>query len=973
MTITSIESRLADVERFKFNPTAIQRAAMLAVRQATEGAIDIVDPTNPFVLAMENTAVTVSGFMQHAQALNRRQYPIAAHTEDDLYMHMSDKDYLGRFAIPSDAVMVMLLRYDELLNAMVLDPSTGVRQLTLARYSKFQVAGVTWTLEWPIHIRLELHGGLSVVYDATQESPTSPLTTNQVIKDEVKDPNGVKFLELRLPLKQFAINTVYNNVDQGSGFVTTVDLTDSYYYARVYVQNDDQSWREIQTTHTDQVYNAATPTALLRVLSNQLRVTIPAIYTTLGTIAGKLRVDVYETKGELNMLLENYNMIEFTADFSPIDPLERTPEVVAIGNVRTKSVYSHSNTTGGRAALPMEELRTRVINHSVGEQDEPISNVQLFSTLQDTGYEIVRNVDTLTNRIFLAAKEMPLPRDERLLTAAASSVQTAIFRLSQLNIAHGAIMHDFGVTLSPEALYKSVNGVTSLVSKQDYQTFDSMTNAQKVVALQDNTYLYSPFHYVLDTSNRNFACRAYYMESPEVISKSFVAENAALGYQCSVERNYALERIAGGYRLILQTRSSRAFRQLEDSQVFAQIAFRSNDQSVVAYMTGVQQPRATNTDERIYFFDMLTDFAIDAVHSLDQNSFTFSPTELTTRCTLDQVFSVFFGTTAGGSSAPSSSIDTQLGLFQLPANARGVTQERMRIRFGHHLNTLWTQARSVVAQIPYMRHSEDIPDYHPVDVFDVDPQTGAHFTVTNEGELTYLYKHRAGDPILNEDGSPKLAAKAGEIMLDSQGFPIPVVGFEDELVRHVDITLIEGVYRFATDTVAREYYQYLNASLVNWLTEDLAEIQPLLLDKTNIYFYPKMNQGQVSVLLRDGEYSRIEAGQAFTVKLLVPQATAENPMLLEALKRSSIRTIDQHVRGTSVSVSKIEAALLQVYGTDVMAVTLEGLGGSANYPLVSVVGGAQRLAIRKRALAQADGQLIIEEDVTFLVEEHTVD
>ncbi len=71
MSVINIKSRLDNIQRYRFNPSALQRDNILIVRQAINGDADIVDPTNPVVMTLEAAAVSVAGFMVENEALSR--------------------------------------------------------------------------------------------------------------------------------------------------------------------------------------------------------------------------------------------------------------------------------------------------------------------------------------------------------------------------------------------------------------------------------------------------------------------------------------------------------------------------------------------------------------------------------------------------------------------------------------------------------------------------------------------------------------------------------------------------------------------------------------------------------------------------------------------------------------------------------------------------------------------------------------
>jgi len=130
----SVTTLLTNVSDYRFNPAGIQKSAINMLREVSGGKIDIVDPTNPVVFCLEASAINTAAFMVENQTLNRKQYPAAAQTTEELYAHMSDKDYADRFAVPSTARIFFLISQDELLNKLVAEPgNTGIRKLALPR------------------------------------------------------------------------------------------------------------------------------------------------------------------------------------------------------------------------------------------------------------------------------------------------------------------------------------------------------------------------------------------------------------------------------------------------------------------------------------------------------------------------------------------------------------------------------------------------------------------------------------------------------------------------------------------------------------------------------------------------------------------------------------------------------------------------------------------------------------------------
>jgi hypothetical protein len=766
-------------------------------------------------------------------------------------------------------------------------------------------------------------------------------------------------------VNQFNIITKTNDVNSAAGFTTQIALTDSYYYARVYLKDSLGNWNEIKTTHTDQIYDVNVPTAVIRVLDGSVNVSIPVVYTSNGLIQGKLRMDIYQTRGDLKMLLSNYKFTDFSAEWKTIDENEATVYVAPVSNLKTVTIFSSSQTYGGRPALSLEDLRKRVINNSTGPQSLPITNVQLQSVLQDSGYEIVKNIDTITNRIFLATKSLPAPTDRSLITTAASTVASALFSFSEAATAHGVNVHANSITITPSAFYLNTAGVTKLVSAAEYTRLVGLNNALKCIEVNSKNYLYSPFHYVLDASNNTFSVRPYYLDNPQIISKSFIEENPPTALQVSVDSTYTIVRTPTGYRLTLSTKSNDAYKALDNANVFCQLSFQSKGQVVPAYMLGVQQTRALATDERVYVFDMNTNFDIDSNDMIDQQSFTFSPTTLTTRCSLLEVMNIYFATDAPLQGViPLITTDSLLGRYQLPLKAIALTHEKIGIEFGKKLDTLWSQSRSITTSVPYQTYTSDVPSLYEKDVFNVDPVTNSAFTFDGSNNLVYSYLHRANDPVLDTNGQQVYLHRVGDPVLDIDGVPTPLTSYVSQMIRQVDIVAIEGAYQLATNSAAIDYRAQINAALVSWITEDLSLINSRLLDQTKIYFYPKATSGNIRIMTKDGVELSISAGQSFNVVLQVPPETFSNEVLKTALTKITITTIDNSIKNATIAISAIETALRSSYGGDVIDVNLSGLGGVSDFSALTVLDKSNRLSIRKKLVALPDDQLIVQEDVT---------
>jgi hypothetical protein len=943
----------------QYDPTAIQRIGLDLLDN------EIVDPTNPFVMLMECAACGVSAAMEKDEVLTRKQYPYSAQTPEDLYPHMSDKDFIGRFATPAKAVFQLFMGKNELLNRLVHDPLTKTDKLVIPRNTYFTVADTVFSLQYPIEIRRLLHGEIQVVYDVENPSPLQELETNLVKWGWFTKPNGEEVMRMYFDTYQFNIISEQGSVNLAVDFATVVDIKDNFYYARVYYGTVAGGWVEMKTTHTDQIYDPMKPTAVLQVIEKAVNVRIPQIYVTQGLVTGMIRVDVYETKGPLNMYLSEYNLTDFVGTFMAYDKTDYTPYVAPLKAFRELWPLSESAVVGGSLALPFPELRDKVLNNSVGPSSKPITTNQLSAAVKDDGFGFAVNVDNITDRALLATRAMPTPTDVKLITAAAATIETVITTIEQAVAMGNVIDNGTAITLTPKTLYENVGGITSMVDAGRINTLLEMPPDHRAVAVSDANYLYTPFHYVLDWSRDEFDLRAYYLDNPEAITKTFKADNDTTLLMCSTD-SYDIIQTPTGYMVRIVTASNEAFRELDNDQVHVQLAFIPAGEKDRAYLNGVFAG-FTESGERAYTFDVGSNMNVDSEGNLGLTKFFLYSTEpRITGAGLEMDFDILYSTSAVMDVQWRPNIvDSALGLFLLPARIAGVGYEVLRIRFGYALKTLWASARSVAGSATYKTWDMDIQAFYEEDILAVD-ENGSSVIILPNGTPSVTYLHHKGDPVL-EDGEIVYLHRKGDIVLED-GQPV-LIG-ERVMDRHIDIFLIEGAYWFATDPSALNYRDTMTKTVVGWLTDDLANRGKQLLEQTRLYFHPETTLGVVSAVVGDGIIRNVNAGQALTVELAVTEEVKKDAVLCKRLEDVTITTISAAFEESTISISKMQEDLRTVYAGSVLDVRVTGLGGDANYSIITIIDPTQRCSIRKQLTVLGDNGLIVKEDINVRIIPH---
>lgn len=967
-----------NILRFKYNPSNIQQAVTEHLSAVLNGEVELVDPTNPFVFSLESAAVNTAAFMVQNEVNTRRQYPAAAQTEEDVYIHMSDEDFIDRFAIPASTKFTIVVRKEDLLQAMVSDVGTNTRKIVIPRNTYFTVNDVVFSMLYPVEIRELSHGGLQIVYDTDQTNPLKELTTNIVtwdVRKLVTDlyPQGDEWLYLEVDVEQFNIETYSEEVTTARGFNRTYSYLDEFYFVRVWNKSNatGNEWREIRTTHTDQVYDVKTPTAVIKVNGSEktVNIYIPQVYLTSGLVTGSIRTDIYDTKGKLVMMLENYARESFVATWNAIDRSEMNAFTAPLKTIRTIFAYSAESVDGGRAALSFEELRDRVIKNSVGPQQLPITNVQLESLLNNNNYTIVKDVDVVTNRIYLASRQMPIPFDEKLITAGNSSIETFISSMNKLQDYPFIRNNGDRMTIPSNVLFINDNGIINLVSAQDKTNLMLLTNEAFVKAVNGKRYLYNPFYYVLDSSSNEFELRAYHLDNPKIKALTFVDQNDSTGLQINTSV-YDMIRDDTGFRVRVKTKSSDAIKAYPDGTLGAQLSFIPEN-GVRCSVNGT--PIIDTDGEIIFEFFLESNFDLDNQNNIKFNNFNYFDTDnRDVFSPLNQKFDiVYFLDESKDPSWQTTDIDNFINYVTTNPLAIGINHEVITITFGVSLDYLWKRSRSVLKSAEYKRYTMDELLTYENDVYETSPDTGSQFFIDEDGNITYNILFHKGDVVKDTNGLPVYKHRAGEIIYDELGNPVPEDGAS--ILRQMELFFIDGVYLLANDSSAATYRKQMTDAVVNWTTTELGDFNKRSLDQTRIYLYPKTNLGTIKVLADHSQVMNIEANQIFGIKLYVKKSVYENNELRQYLNDSTIRQLDNLLTNNVVSNSSIVTQLKAIYGDDVISVAITGLGGSANINTVTILNDGDRLSIGKKLQALPNGDRIVVEDININFIEHQLD
>ena len=961
------------IELAKLNPMAVQRAGIEYLERVRNGEVQIVDASNAMVYLMEFASTLFANGARKDEFLNRLQYPQLANTRSDLYHHMSDVDYIDIFSSPSVSTLLLIYNKAEIVSKAVATGVNGVRKLVIPRHTVIKAGEVPFVLQYPIEFRVLPHDGLQVIYDNSKPSPLMNLETNEVISTiENYNQGHEEYIQLEVPVQQVAMKSYSAPMTASRIFSKTYAYTDQFYFCRVYHKVTGGEWVEIKTTHSDQSYDAYTPTAVITVLdNNQLQVSIPQVYYTTGVIGSTLRVDIYTTIGPLELAIQGYSSDLFTCTYSDLDNEDGGKYTSPMNRLTSGFFAASAPATGGSNMLPFEKLKERVINNAIGRIDVPITNVQIQSQLDllgDIGFSCVTDIDNITNRLYAASRELPAPDIKDISTGMAASVMTLSKTLAEVITTADVTDNGLRVTVLPTTLYRSNNGILSIVPAQERNALKALSPDILVERISNDDFFYTPFHYVYDVSDSVLTVRPYYLGNSRMTRRFFVDANRTLEVGLN-SNQHELTRTATGWSLKVMTSSTQSLKDLDDEALRAQLAFIPPGETTRVYLDGTLIGRDPKTKEWIFSFDFTSNWDIDPDHNIHLSGFVADrisaheyPASLTT--VFDLFFSVLEDTIKTGDV---TDIDTNMGAFMYDEAMVGLYHEQVTIVLGDVLDGLWSQARSTVGAEQYMRYEEDVVARYTTDVPDKTAQGGVKVAYDDNQKPYVVYKHRAGDVKVDEDtGEPEVLHAKGTIMYQNNE---PIIASPRTVLRQVELCLFEGGYYFVTNQTDIDYVKTVPNQIVEWVNITLAPIRKRLLGETKLKFHPKSTVGLIKAIVDGKGEATIQAAQNLVVTYYVPKSVYKDLVLQEEMRKATRRVLTVAFKEMEVTRNGLEAVLKTTMSDDASAVSVYGLGGNNTTNIISMSDESSRLCIGKALATLPNATLGMKDSITVLFEE----
>lgn len=944
-TSIDIGKELENLSLYKYHPNGIVNVSINRLKDMLDGKVELVDPSNPFVYLLETSSLNTAFAVQEYALQTRKLYPRLANKDEDLYLHMSDYDFLGRFSEPAYADVQFNILFSDFKTKAYYDPIQKEYVLKLPRHLKVLVNKYVFLLPSAIVIRQTENDIVDVKFENQDFNNIFDIGTKYINFNMLTYRQNETYLNFNLKLPEIDIEPFDVPVDTSAVFKDYIEFNKNrkFYYFRAFYYLNNQ-WNEMLVTHTNEVYDINTPTCIIKVLptSNRIQYSIPSVYTTTNMIGTKVKFLVYTTLGRISVNFNDYQISDFSTEYGDIFPKEELDSYTRPIQQITKIIYTKDVIDAGKDGLTFEELKDAVIENSIGDRKLPITEKQLSFKSNQHNFNIIKSVDIVSNRLYKLETELPSPLTRYPITKYNLDILEYKTTIAKLRLGNSIISYDTNITVIPEGtVFKLDDGILTHLSTQEYNQLKSLTDIELVNAVNNTNYLTTYYHYILDTSNDRTVLRAYDLTYPSVEHISFKEFNSTTRIGINTI-NGNMFKNPNGYTLDILSSLKKYTDTIDVTNVKVYLIYEDVAGSVY-YLEGTYLTDVNNNP--VFRFTLDTDYYIDSNSNVHITNFKDSNgTGITVSFNINSKLKVLYTSNIIPVNFVSSNIDVYVNNSYISGAACGITLEEIDLIFGYYLDRLYTAVHSSTGTYEYETYPDDVPLRYTTNVYD----------------NTNTIIHYVNDIVLDENNEPVIKYPKGSVKLDEFNSPIPINTLDME--RYINLLFIDYRVKLVTAQNSIDYDKQIKQHITEVTLENANVIQDDLLDNSEAYVVIPKTIDKVNVKTDISE-KIINSMQSYNVDVYVSFSIFNNNDIRDNISYTIIKTIDDYLyENTILKKTEILNILYTKLSEFIVSISInQDLDINTEY--LEITDKNSRLSLNKVLVMEIDGYKLKEDIV----------
>lgn len=946
----NIADELDKLSLYKYHPNGILNVSLNRLTDMLDGKVEITDPSNPFTYLLETSCLNTAFAIQEYTLLTRKLYPRLANTEKDLYLHMSDYDYLGIFSEPSFGIVKFNILFSDFKTKAKYDPVQKEYVLKIPRHLKLTVDKYIFTLTSAIIIRLTETGVVDVKFENQDFNNIFPIETNYINFDIYNINQNETYIQFDLKLPEVDIEPLEIPIEKSKLFKGTMTFNPKrkFYYFRAFYMKDNV-WNEMLVTHTDEVYDIYKPTCIIKVFQNEnsLQYYIPPIYINSNKIESKVKFLVYTTNGYINVNFNDFTIGSFSSEYNPVFPDQELDEQTEPLQLINKVIFIKDKIVGGRDNLTFNQIKEAVINNSIGDRQLPITNKQKEYSVIQNNFKLIKDVDIVTNRIFLLEIEIPKANTRYPITKFNLDLieyKTSISNLK--NNGNNVVDINSSITIIPEnSIFKLTEEGVSMLTQQQYNYLTSLSDIQLTTEVNNNVYLSTMYHYVLDTSGNEAELRPYEVSSPVVNRINFKEFNAT-GRVGINTINTGIIKTDKGYTLNLLANLKKYVNTINETNVKPYLVFTDKNNSRF-FLEGSLFTEINNNP--VYRFNIETNFYIDKTNRLNITNFrdiNNNPANIFIE--LDSTLEIIYISNIIPPAYVSSELDKYIFNSYLGVSNCVITLEEIKIKFCSHLKYLYNQMHTSTGTYEYQTYTEDVPLRYKSHVYN------------SQNVLI----HSINDIVYDDNGNVVYEHLKGDIVLDADGKPIPINTLE--LIRYLNLLFIDYRVMLATKKNISDYRKEIKSYLTENITTNAVAVQEQLLENTEAYVVVPKNIN-ITTVKTPYRTVNISCLQSFAVNVNVSENVYNDVNIRDNIEYTIIDEIDKYLSSNTVySRTALLDILYNKLKEYIRSISIPKFT-ELNEEFIELVNTNYRISLNKILVADTDGYNLKEDIIVSFI------
>ena len=934
-----------------YDPNLIQVKSLALLDNLLDGKGDIPDPNNPFTFLMENNALITSAAIKEVTLAMRKSYPELAETKEDLYGFINTTEINDIFAIASTAKFNMFIRLDDVLKYGYNNGTST--KITIPRYSNIVVDNIPFTILNDIIVHVYNDGKTFSMYIYNKLDIS--LNSDTILESGlVSDSEGIKWIMLSLDIPQIKRYSFKENIFTSNVFKSDAVIDDTDYYTYVSIETSNpisKNKYNLDITYSNFVYNPKMPTMIVRPGGNKINFELPYVYNVKNMIDKYLNFTLFTTRGKIEVPLSKYDTTDFI--FNVNMPTTTNESIIGLQNISIK-LNSNSYTYGGRNEVSFNDLKSRVLNYSLGNNSLPITNNEIISEANKYGFVFDKHINNVTSTTTLLTKYIDkLNYDVKIKM---DILNSNISLNMNNNYDKINIFNINSVIIEPYQLFEKTDNILKPLTTAEQLNISNIA-VTDVSEYNKHNVFFNLYKYILDYGDI-VTSRVYDVNSPSIANVLGIKETNNKKNPFIITDRVVLNK-GNSYEIYITIAGNNELQKINLNKTFCQLTIDAGPIDKL-YLKGTIT-MDTNTTNLIIKFIIDNESYINTNNKLiinntiipkDFNNLKSGLVDLNTRCNIN-IYST------DNLIVNNNSINTNKIVIE---NATTVFyEETFNLIFGKYLDKLFTSYIVNFTDRKFETYIEDIYKTYTEDVYELDETGTIKLTpIDTDGngindDVTLNKLHSKGDVILDSNNKPVILHAKGDIKLDKNNKPIlnPNVG----LLHNLNILLLEDKFLRTTNTVYNNYRIDFFLKLTNIITEEINVISNEVLENTDVLFTPSIELNNVT-LIKNNIAKSYPNNISPTVNIYLSDET----FIITDYIKNRIHNILQDNIVKNINIGDIEKLILDELPNTALSVKINNIIPD-ELVVINYAANSSKFFINKLLIRDVNGDTVVVPDI----------